>query len=276
MKRNPGVAIRRRLLEIDGLKLYSEVAGAGPPVVLLHGLSGSTRWWSRNVGALARSFEVHTLDLVGFGQSKAARPFQLAAAAGVIAGWMDKAGLERAAVVGHSMGGLVAAELAADYPQRVERLALVAAALPAVGLDAFGALATPGELVRALPHLPFSFLDLLLPDLLRAGLPTVVAALRELLATDISAKLNVIAAPTLLVWGECDPLVPLRQAWQLARLVPCHELAIFKGAGHNPMWERPDSFNRLLVEFLSDGEATCAAQENVIPLPQPRPMRLAA
>lgn len=271
--RNPGVSIQRRLVEVDGLRLYSEVAGAGPPVVLLHGLSGSTRWWSRNVAALARHFEVHTLDLAGFGQSKCDRPFQLACAADVLAGWMERAGLERAAVVGHSMGGLVAAELAADHPTCVERLVLVAAALPSIARDL---LTGARDVVRGLPHLPFSFLDLLLPDLLRAGLPTVVAALRELLAADISAKLGRIAAPTLLVWGECDPLVPLRHAWQLARLVPCRELAIFKRTGHNPMWEHPETFNRLLVEFLGDGAQPWAAAEAPIQLPRPRPVRLAA
>lgn len=273
MNRYPAIAARRHQTVVDGMQIYSETAGAGAPVVLLHGLSGSTRWWARNIAPLARQFEVHTVDLAGFGQSRSAGPFQLAAAADMIARWMERVGLERASVAGHSMGGLVAAELAADHPGRVERLVLVAAALPALSL---GSLADPCELLRRLPYLPFSFLDLLLPDLLRAGVPTVVGALRELLAADIRAKLGRIKAPTLLVWGDRDPLVPLSQAWLLARLVPCRELAIFKRVGHNPMWERPDSFNQLLAEFLGQGAATCADHEAPLRLPPPQRVRLAA
>jgi pimeloyl-ACP methyl ester carboxylesterase len=269
----PRIATRPRQTVVDGLRIYSESAGSGPPLVLLHGLSGSSRWWARNIAPLAQHFEVHTVDLAGFGRSRGAGPFQLAAAAAQMAGWMEQIGIERAAVAGHSMGGLVAAELAADHPQRVERLVLVAAALPALRLAPFE---TPADLIRGLPYLPFSFLELLLPDLIRAGVPTVVSALAELLSADIRGKLTQITAPTLLVWGDCDPLVPLRQAWQLARLVPCHELAIFKHVGHNPMWERPESFNQLLVEFLAQNTPACAAPPALRLLPPTQRMRLAA
>jgi len=234
--------------------IASSTVGSGPPLVLIHGLCASSRWWARNVPALAERFQIHLVDLAGFGQSPG--PFSLEKAAGTLARWMEIAGIERASVVGHSMGGYIATELAADRPQRVDRLVLVAAALPTVGLKA---LPRAQDVLTATRYLPLSFVSLLVSDLWTAGVPTTAAALLALLRADLRAKLSAVKAPTLLVWGENDPLVPLRLAHELARCVPCRELAIFKRTGHNPMWERPEAFNRLLLEFLADAPA-CAEQ----------------
>src|SRR4051794_39932286 len=123
--------LERRRAEIRSATIAYEVAGAGPPVVLVHGLSGSTRWWRRNIGALTPHQRVYVVDLIGFGASRARHPFALSEAASFLARWLDHLGLERVSVVGHSMGGLIAAELAADAPDRVDRLVLVdPAALP--------------------------------------------------------------------------------------------------------------------------------------------------
>jgi pimeloyl-ACP methyl ester carboxylesterase len=253
-----------RRTRIGDTILSSSTVGSGPPVVLIHGLSASSRWWERNVPALAERHQVHLVDLAGFGQSPG--PFELDKAAATLARWMEIVGLERAAVVGHSMGGYIAAELAADHPARVDRLTLVAAALPTVGLKA---LPHPHDLLIALRYLPLDFIELLVTDLWTAGVPTIAGALLALLRADLRAKLSAIAAPTLLVWGEHDPLVPARLAHELARCVPCREVAIFKRCGHNPMWERPQAFNKLLLEFLA--AAPSCAEEPAAP-----PARLAA
>ncbi len=237
----------RRRAKIGPATIAYEVAGSGPPVVLVHGLSGSSRWWRRNIGALTPYRRVYMLDLIGFGASRARHPFALAEAAGYLRQWMDQVGLERVSLVGHSMGGLIAAELAADAPERVDRLVLVdPAALP---LDAHF-LTHALSLLRELRYISPSFLPVLLADTLRAGPFTFWRAATALMLADLRPKLELIRAPTLVIWGEYDALVPLALAQQLAQYLRYEELVVLKGAGHVSMWDRPQEFNRALVEFL--------------------------
>ncbi|HNP73583.1 MAG TPA: alpha/beta fold hydrolase [Kouleothrix sp.] len=237
-----------RRARVGAASIYYETHGSGAPLVLLHGFSGSTRWWGRNVAALARQFQVYIPDLAGFGQSRSAVPFELADAARHVARWMDQAGLERASMVGHSMGGLIAAELAADAPERVARLVLVDSA--GLGFDASD-VPPVSELLPALRYLPTAFIPPLLGDMRRAGLRTLVRASRALATYDIRAKLAAIRAPALIVWGRYDPMIPLAVGRALARELPHARLAVIDAAGHNPMWDQPAAFNRLLCQFLA-------------------------
>jgi pimeloyl-ACP methyl ester carboxylesterase len=243
-----GVATERHRVRIGPTSISYEVAGAGPPVVLVHGLSGSSRWWGRNVGPLARRFRVHVVDLIGFGASRGRQRFVLDRAAGCLAAWMDRLGLDRAAIAGHSMGGYIAADLAADFPDRVERLVLIAAA---AGPFRTGRLRSVVGLARALRHLPPSFVPMLVADAARCGPVTILRAARELYASDITDKLVRITAPTLVVWGARDAAVPLELGRQLCRAIPGAEMVVIERAGHTPMWDRPDEFNRLMIDFLS-------------------------
>src|SRR5215207_8972890 len=98
--------LERRRAKIGPATIAYEVGGSGPPVVLVHGLSGSSRWWRRNIGALTPQRRVYTVDLIGFGASRPRQRFALAEAAGYLTQWMDQLALERVSLVGHSMGGL--------------------------------------------------------------------------------------------------------------------------------------------------------------------------
>ena len=109
------------------------------------------------------------------------------------------------------------------------------------------------DLVRAVRRLPPSFLPVLAADALRAGPLTIARAAREILASDASPKLARIRAPTLVVWGEHDALVPPEIGRQVSRLLPDARFALIEGAGHTPMWDRPREFNRVVVEFLTGG-----------------------
>jgi pimeloyl-ACP methyl ester carboxylesterase len=214
----------------------------------VHGLSGSSRWWRRNIGALAQRFEVYTIDLIGFGASRNRHPFVLAEAAGHLIRWMDQLGIARASFVGHSMGGFISAELAADAPTRVERLVLVdAAAMPFEPSSLRHGLALLRELQQVQP----SFLPLLFADALRAGPATLWKAASELLGTDMRPKLAAICAPTLIIWGERDAIIPLDMGKRLAQIVPDQKLVVIKGAGHVPMWDCPRVFNQIVVAFLT-------------------------
>jgi pimeloyl-ACP methyl ester carboxylesterase len=135
-----GMGPFRRELWAGGHPVRYEVAGAaGEPVVMVHGLSGSTHWWARNLPALARRYRLYLVDLPGFGaMRRLGRQFVLAEAASWLSEWMRAVGLERAHVVGHSMGGYVAIQLAAGRPELVGRLVLVAPAGTPTGRSMLG------------------------------------------------------------------------------------------------------------------------------------------
>ena len=208
----------------------------GPPVLLLHGLAGSGRWWRPTIGALAGRFRVHALSLRGV---------RLAVAARELAGWMEEQGLARASLVGHSMGGLIGAELAAERPELVDRLVLVSAPLAPLGGYRRGA----WGLARGVARLPPAFVPLLVADALRAGPVNVLRGAHEAIGAR-APGLERIRAPTLLLWGDHDTLVPPRIGREAARRIPDARLVLIP-AGHNPMWQSPSAFNDALVAFLS-------------------------
>lgn len=231
--------------------LAYQVHGSGPPLLLIHGLAGSGRWWAKNVDALSKHFRVYVIDLIGFGSSRIrsyGNRFALNEATDVLIAFMDRLDIERASLMGHSMGGHIAATLTARAPERIDRLILVdAAALPIRR----GTARHLVSLVVAIFRFPLRFLPVLLLDSFRAGLRTIWRAGRELLVSDIRAEVAQIRTPTLVVWGGRDTIVPRSLGQQLADSVPGAEMLVIEGAGHNPMWERPDIFNRAVLRFLA-------------------------
>ncbi|HEU0243410.1 MAG TPA: alpha/beta fold hydrolase [Candidatus Limnocylindrales bacterium] len=223
--------------------------GTGPPLVLLHGLAGSARWWSRNVPALSRSFRLVTIDLPGFGASPRGQRLDLEGIVEQLAGTLDGLGIERASLVGHSMGGLIAGGMAADRPDRVERLILVNAAF--LSLAPAGARSVTGPATTLRRTAP-SLLPVLVADGIRSGPLRLTDASLQLLRADWRTKLPKIAAPTLVIWGEHDRICPLAIGEQIVAAVTGARLVVVEGAAHNPMWERPDEFNRLVLAFLGE------------------------
>jgi len=227
-----------------------EVAGeAGEPVVMVHGLSGSTRWWARNLPALARHYRLYLVDLPGFGaMRRLGRQFVLAEAALWLSEWMRAVGLERAHLVGHSMGGYVAIRLAAGRPELVGRLVLVASAGTPTGRSMLGHLV---PLLLAARYATPTFLPVLARDTLRMGPTTLWRAARDLLAEDVRKDLRRIEAPTLLLWGENDPLVPPAVGGLLRQEIPDSRLLVLEAAGHVPMFDRSRKFDAALLAFLA-------------------------
>jgi pimeloyl-ACP methyl ester carboxylesterase len=248
MQRHDEVGLERRRLQIQGRPITFEVAGSGDPLILVHGLSGSTRWWRHNLGAFAQRHRVYLVDLIGFGSNRRQR-FMLGEAAAELAEWMQLADVQRASMVAHSMGGLIAADLAASFPERIDRLVLASAAAVPLGRRY---IRHAGGLVGALRYTLPSFWPVLATDAARAGPATLLRAIAQLLAADISPRLAGIVAPTLIVWGQHDRLVPLALGRQLHSYLPQAKFVTIEGAGHVPMWERPQAFNRAVLDFLHD------------------------
>lgn len=269
-------------------------AGAAP-LVLIHGWM-MTHWYFRPIiDALGIEHELLAIDLPGFGESDRPRPsafaYDAAAFADVVDAVMDAVGLARADVIGHSMGGGVAITLAARHPERVQRLVAVAAALypiteimplaklallPLIGrhLARIGltrrefARACRAQSVRDGRCLDDEWIDYFWARLQRAG--GADAAHRCLTIMTAAAQNNAdpgrVRAPTLLVWGDEDRLIPLAHGKRLQRAIAGARLEIVPASGHMPFIERPDEFLRVVRPFL----AAPAAPLSETPVPPRR------
>jgi pimeloyl-ACP methyl ester carboxylesterase len=159
-------------------------------------------------------------------------------------------GLERANLVGHSVGGAVCARVAALWPESVDRLVLAA---PAGVLERRRIRQNVMPLALALRQTRPQFLPVLIGDALRAGLVTLYRASGQILDDGtLGGELSSIKAPTLLIWGDRDHLVPVALAAHYERTIPAARLVVLEGAGHVPMVDRPGEFSRAVLQFLSE------------------------
>ena len=246
--------LERRYTRVRGFRIRSLHAGTqGPPLVLLHGLAGSHRWWRYVIPQLARRRCVVVPELVGFGGSRPApRQPDMAEMAEIMDEWMGAQGLSGVDLVGHSMGGEIAIHLAARKPERVRRLVLVAAAGVPREISASAAARLATELARLRAWGRRTFVATIAADSLRAGPFTLYRTLRHLLADDVRPLLPLVVQPTLVVWGEHDPVTPLRDAHVLRNSLPRARLFVVAGASHNVMADRPDEFVRIVGDFLDE------------------------
>lgn len=254
--RLPLPAGRASTLQVGNYRIHSVEAGSGEEcVVLLHGLSGSSRWWFRNVPAFAAGYRTLVPDVIGFGRSRNPGPIpSIPDLAAALADWMEATGASPAHVVGHSMGGQLAVHLAARFPERVRRLVLVdAAGIPRPR--------GPTELVRFVREVAppgrwgdLRFIPTMAGDALVAGPRTILRALFGILRDDVRPLLGRVAVPTLLLWGERDGIVPVADGRVMRAEIPGARLLLLSGAAHNPMVDRPDDFNGAVLRFLAGEE----------------------
>jgi pimeloyl-ACP methyl ester carboxylesterase len=242
-----------RTTAVGPYRIHSEHTGSGPAVVLLHGLSGSRRWWRFTVPALAAGYSVHVPELVGFGASR--RPVRqpdMHEMAGIMTEWMRRVvGGSSVRLVGHSMGGQLALHMAAEQ-EMPERLVLVSAS----GMPRDWTFAEATQFIsRALPPRAWgtpAFMPTIAADAVRAGPRTILQATRFLLQDDVRPLLPRVTCPTLLLWGALDPLVPLAHGQAMARRIPGARLVVLQDAAHNAMADHPVEFNRVIGEFLQE------------------------
>ena len=242
------LSLAEREVAVAGARVRYRTAGAGDPVVLVHGLAGSTRWWTPVLPALAARRAVYLVDLPGFGAMRGGRRGGLAGAAAWLGDWLDAVGVERPALVGHSMGAAIALRVAAGRADRLDRLVLVTPAGLPTGRSLFG-YAVP--LATALRHSTPRFLAVLATDAVRAGPLSLLHATRDVLADDVRGELRAITVPTLVLVGERDTLIPPAVGDMVRRELPAARLVVLESAGHVPMFDRPDAFNDVVLDFLA-------------------------
>jgi 3-oxoadipate enol-lactonase len=253
--------------EVNGTRLYYEALGKGPAVVLIHGGLNDNRLWDDQMGPLSKSFRVVRFDLRGFGKSPTTTgqywPTE------DLRALLDFLKIEKATVVGLSLGGIVAADFALEHPERVERLVFVGAGLRGdrqppdeKSMAAYRALANEG---------PEKYFETFLKADLLAGLrerPQARERMRTLMLDNYKAltylrsglaqapepptieRLGQIKFPTLVIVGSLDSKNLLNIADTLAKGIPGARKLVIPGASHHPPVETPQEFNRALLDFL--------------------------
>jgi pimeloyl-ACP methyl ester carboxylesterase len=250
---------------------YAEQGAAdGAPVILLHGYTDTWFSFSRALPRLPDELRVFALDQRGHGGSEGpdAAGYGLDELAADVVAFMDATGLERATVVGHSMGSLVAQRVALRAPERVERLVLVGAgttlrrAVDVADLErAIDELADPvdPEFVRAFQEgtvhapVPPAFMEQVIADSGRMPARVWKALLEGMLDAGPAKGLDELGIPTLILWGERDGLFTLEEQEALMELTGGGTLKIYPETGHGLHWERPDPFARDVTEFVLSG-----------------------
>jgi pimeloyl-ACP methyl ester carboxylesterase len=269
-------------MRIDGRDANFVDAGEGPAVIFVHGLGASWQSWLENIPEFSRDRRVVAMDLPGFGCSDLPEhDISIEQYADWTFRLLDELGIERGTIVGNSMGGFIAADMAIRQPERVQRLALVSAAVfwqeyrraqPLVELarrsDAIvaRALTRVTDDVATRPRLrawamatagfryPHLIERQLAHELVRSARRTdgYLPALEAMADFPLEEELPKISCPALIVWGAQDTLVPVKDAKRLEALIPDSRRVVFERTGHVAMLERPERFNSLLRAFLDE------------------------
>src|SRR4051794_7225197 len=287
--------LERRTIELHGHPVSYRTAGSGPLLLLIHGITSSSRTWERVLPALAAEHTVIAPDLLGHGESAKPRgDYSLGAYASGVRDLLVALGHRRATVIGHSLGGGVALQLAYQFPERVERLALVSSGglgrevglmlrlatlpgseyvlpllcAPAVRdaaqsaarvLGSFGL--RPGADLQGIAE---GFASLGAVDARRAFLHTARSII-DVSGQRVSASDRLYLAadmPTLIVWGERDPMIPVDHGRAAHAAIPGSRLEVFEGAGHFPHREAPARFVAVIEDFVRSTEPAAFAESH--------------
>ena len=251
--RRRGVRARRLSVETEAGRAQYVVAGSGPPVVMLHGLDGSSRWWSPTIRALAPHYRCYALEFVTFDRWRERGRVPLPRSGAFVAAWLEALGLDWAHAVAHSMGAYAALSLALERPQRVGRLVLIAPAVLSLRQVSLQALRETGRMLPFLGSIAPGFLPVLVTDSLRTGPARWLRSAHELRHAP-APRLDAVRAPTLLIWGTRDPLVPPSNGPLLQSQIPGSRLLKVRGARHVPMYERPRECGDAILRFLRGRE----------------------
>jgi 2-hydroxy-6-oxonona-2,4-dienedioate hydrolase len=260
---------RDKYATVSGAKIHYIEAGTGPTVVLLHGLGASTVNFVFSIDPLAQSFHVIALDQIGFGESDKPRiNYRITTYVEFLDGFLKELKIERASLVGKSLGGWVAAAYALEHPQRVEGLVLVDAAgfAPPADFDMkqlSGLNPTTHDDMRKLLERAFYNKRLFASDLLideslkqraKAGDGRTIQALIESISRRedmLDGRLGGIRHRTLIIWGREDEVLPLADGVRFRDEIPGAQLIVFDQCGHVPPIEKSSEFNAAVLKFLS-------------------------
>ncbi|WP_432837749.1 alpha/beta fold hydrolase [Dactylosporangium sp. CA-092794] len=270
-----GLDFRHTFVDAGGVRTRAVQCGRGEAVVFLHGTSGHLEAFSRNLPAFAPYFACHAVDMLGHGYTDGIdAPYRIPRYVEHLLDYLDASGIERAHFVGESLGGWVAGRLAADHPDRVGRLVLVAPGGTVANPAVMERIRTSTRRAVETDDITFTRerLELLMYD--RANVsdelvqvrhaiyhrPEFVKALPHLLCLQeldnrtedllTPEQMARIAAPALIVWGAQNPFGDVPEARRMHESIPGSRLEIYGECGHWPQHEHAEQFNRMSLDFL--------------------------
>ena len=224
-------------IKVEGLNIHYKCLGKGPTIILLHGGTDDWRGWRKNLAFLAKNFQVYAVDLPGLGLSKAPdTPVSPSWFSSFLRGFTEALNIKGTHLIGHSLGGTTALAFALDFPGRVKKIVLVDS-------GALGQISKKGQLLL-----------FLIRGIKRTVGKEKVPKYKMSSKEDwlLTNRLHTLNPPVMLVWGERDPYLPVSQAKLACSLIPNCQLCVFPRCRHAPHRERPDEFNNLVYQFLTE------------------------
>ncbi|OGO41518.1 MAG: hypothetical protein A2137_01250 [Chloroflexi bacterium RBG_16_58_8] len=256
--------IESKLIQVDGLDVRYYAAGQGEPLVVIHGGGGDARTWWKNIAELAEKYTVYAPDLPGFGGSQPlGGNYYIPELTQFIDKFAASLGLKKFNLVGHSLGGGIALDYTLKSPDKVKKLVLVSSlclgreiafwvrlfSLPAlivsIGAVTMAVLKSVKWVVAQLN--PAEFIMPLSPASMAVGGNITTFRQQSLV---LESRLAEVAVPTLLVWGAKDPIVPVRQAYAAAKVIPRCQVKVFEKRGHNVHRDELKQFSSILTGFF--------------------------
>jgi pimeloyl-ACP methyl ester carboxylesterase len=269
-------------VQINGHTIFYTVKGEGKPLLLLHGYGAGVWVWEKQIEALSQSYRVYALDLIGHGYSD--RPkisYTPETYIRFLRDFMDGVGIQKATLIGNSMGGGMAWAMAIRHPERVDRLVLINCVPPdvlhQVKNESFRTLVA----IKDIPILPYLVIaarsknsirwillecvwdiKLITPEVLNRQyqISKIKGTTRVLYSTfkhaeeglELKDQLTLIHQPTLFIWGERDFIFPPQVGETLHQAIAGSKFLRIEKSGHIPMWETPDEVNRAILDFLQE------------------------
>jgi len=274
--------IKLETVKVNGKSIYYVKKGEGRPIILIHGYGAGIWVWEKQIDPLSRFYQVIALDLIGHGFSDRPRiDYTPETYIYFFKDFMEVLGIERATLIGNSMGGGLAWAMAISFPKKVDRLILINSIPPDVLSWLKGKSFRKLIYVKNIPFLIYlaiatrnknSIKRVLMDCVLNDKLITQDVLNRQYeismikgttwvlystfknakRALDFKEKLQMIYQPTLIIWGEKDEILPVSVGEYLHRTLPRSRFHLVPNSGHIPMWESPEDVNEVLIKFLEE------------------------
>ncbi|MGZ3590276.1 MAG: alpha/beta fold hydrolase [Thermodesulfobacteriota bacterium] len=271
-----------KIVQVNGHTIFYTVKGEGSPLFLIHGYGAGMWVWEKQIEVLSQRYRVYTVDVIGHGFSDRPKiPYAPEAYIYFLRDFMDAVGIEKATLIGNSMGGGIAWGTAIFFPERVDRLILIDCVPPDVLQQVKNKSLRTLIAIRDIPFLPYlvisarskssmkwvlmecvSDVNLITPEVVKRQyqLSKIKGTTWVLYSTlkhaeealKLKDQFSLIRQPALFIWGEKDIVFPPEVGETLHRAITGSRFQLIEKSGHIPMWETPDEVNQAILDFLKD------------------------
>jgi pimeloyl-ACP methyl ester carboxylesterase len=252
--------------------VHYETLGRGRPVLLLHGWLGSWALWRNSLEILSKEFRVYALDFFGFGESfDRTSNFSVNNYVDSVNQFMDRLGIVKAPLVGHSMGGTVSLAAAVRFPEKVVKVTVIGSPIQGSSLNLLLKLAGyrgTARIAWTSPALLKAFLrgysyfiakdgsamsKMILDDVSKTTVDSFFQSIGTLRQTDLRTQVDDLTMSVMGIYGRHDVIVSPKQSKVLKQHVPHSQIAWFENSGHFPMMDEPQRFHNTVIDFLKNG-----------------------